>query len=217
MPIRQHLCIGFGFYTHHLQRPDLSGNRRGCHGWGKTIDISLEKEVLPYISRWTTVGNNEVVSLYLNDTGTYNFWADYGDGTPRVHVTSPTDPDAEHTYATPGTHTITITGLCTGMDGSDVYGISQASGRTYQNQLIEVVDLGNVGWQTFSGLFYRAGNLTDVSGGDTSRVTNMGNMFAWATNATPDTSGWIVDNVTQMGNHVFWRPEVPIPMSRVGM
>ena len=166
---------------------------------GETIDISLEKEVLPYISRWTTVGNNEVVSLYLNSTGTYNFWADYGDGTPRVHITSHTDSDAEHTYATPGTHTITITGLCTGMDGSDVYGLSQASGRTYQNQLIEVVDLGNVGWRTFSGLFYRAGNLTDVSGGDTSRVTNMGNMFAWATNATPDTSGWIVDNVTQMG------------------
>ena len=41
--------------------------------------------------------------------GTFTYTVDWGDGTPVVNVSGPSDPPVTHTYASPGTVTVTVT------------------------------------------------------------------------------------------------------------
>jgi hypothetical protein len=61
----------------------------------------------------TTTGASESVTLPLVSGQTYNCTVDWGEGSP-VSVTAWDDADATHTYVTPGTYTVEITGRCDG-------------------------------------------------------------------------------------------------------
>ena len=72
------------------------------------LDDEMLEELQPFITEWT-VGDNDTITLPIG--GTCDFTVNYGDGT-EYKVTSSTDEDRIHTYATAGTYTVTIKGKC---------------------------------------------------------------------------------------------------------
>ncbi len=172
-----------------------------------------------FVSKWNFPTNNYSFTLPLVNNGStnYDFEVDWGDGSPVQSVTSFDDADKTHVYALSGEYEITITGLCEGFRNTGAH----------QDELIEVVSLGDLGWKNFFRAFSGNTNLLSVKGGktnevftmremfegsplvepdtstwDTSSVENMDSMFAGALLANPDTSDWDVSSVTTM-NEMF--------------
>ncbi len=157
------------------------------------ISESVANEINRFVTKWN-IGKpsktNQKFTLPLKSSAglKYDFTVDWGDGTTVGTVTSFGDPDKSHTYATGGKYTITITGTIEGFQNN----------KKTRAKLIEVANLGNMGWKDLSYAFAKNINLVKVRGGNTSTVENMSYMFAVAGQATPDTSGWDTSRVTNM-------------------
>ena len=91
-----------------------------------------------------------------------------GDGSATSTITAHNDPDITHTYANAGTYTVIIDGTVEAW---------YFNNRGSKNTLMEVLDLGDVGWKNLERAFYGCDNLTTFAGGDVSGVTNMSRMF----------------------------------------
>ena len=164
---------------------------KAVNGEGDSSSVSATATpVPPFTSVWRTPTSNFSITLPLRSGYNYNFTVDWGDGSSTSTITAHDDSDRTHTYATPGDHTVTISGLVEAWYFNNT-GPSML-------MLREVTNLGDVGWKNLEGAFSGCRNLTTVAGGDVSEVTNMSEMFAGATSATPDTSGWDTSNVTNM-------------------
>ena len=151
--------------------------------------------VMPFISHWRTTTSNETITLPLRAGHDYNFTVNWGDGSTADQITSDTDTDKSHTYSTAGVYTVTITGTVKAW---------YFNGGGDKNKIIKVIDLGSVGWENLERAFYACENLTTVSGGDLSSVTNMTLAFSKTNNLTVINShGWNVGNVTNM-EYTFW-------------
>ncbi len=152
--------------------------------------VSLSTEIqnlgTPFTAKFRIYGSDLNLNLRLNSSYTYNFMVNWGDGTSGV-VTSSSDLDKNHTYSSSGTYIVKITGRCPYLNFRD------------SEQIIEVTELGDTGWESFSYMFYKADNLTLVNGGSTRHVTSMNSMFSYAALANPDTSNWDTSKVTSMG------------------
>ena len=103
--------------------------------------------------------------------------------------------DATHTYATAGTHIVSITGAF-----PRIY-FAKDRNNAYAFKLYEVVQWGDNLWTSMEGTFTKCSNLsitaTDVP--DLSAVTNMSGMFA-SSGVNQDLSSWNVGNVRDMSN-----------------
>lgn len=142
----------------------------------------------------TSAGSSEAnqIKLPLTSTGTYDFYAAWGDGTTS-HITSYNQPEVTHTYALAGTKNVTITGTINGWrfnatgDRLKLLGISTWG----------PLQLGNAG-----GYFYGASNLavTATDSFDLAGTTNFFNAFYDASSFNADVTGWDVDQVTDMTN-----------------
>ena len=132
------------------------------------------------------------ITLPLESGGVYNFTVNWGDGTQNT-ITSGTDPNRTHTYATAGTYTVTIDGTINGFrfdhfgDRLKITGISQFG----------TLNLGNNG-----GYFNGARNLTisATDGLDLTGTTNLSNAFADCNSLTtaPSMANWDMSNVTDL-------------------
>ncbi len=149
------------------------------------IENVHSKGIAPFTAKFSIYGSDLNLNLRLNSSYTYNFMVHWGDGTSGV-VTSSSDLDKNHTYSSSGTYIVKITGRCPYLNFRD------------SEQIIEVTELGDTGWESFSHMFNNADNLTLVNGGSTRHVTNMSSMFLNAALANPDTSDWDTSKVTDM-------------------
>ena len=143
----------------------------------------------PFTSVWKTTSASESITLPLRSGYNYDFTVDWGDGSSTSTVTAHDDTDRTHTYANAGEYTVTITGLV------EAWYFNNGGSK---NKIIQVTELGDMGWKNLELAFYRCRNLTTVAGGDVSGVTNMSYMFGDAASANPDVSGWDTSNVTNM-------------------
>ncbi len=167
--------------------------------YGLTSDpASVTLTIVPrasFVSVWRvgTVGYGDealTLELPLNMGYSYNMTVDWGDNTPVSTITSYGDLDKTHTYATPGDYTITMTGLAQSF---------RTRFHNEANKLIQVVDLGDMGWTDLSDAFSYANNLVSFAGGYTADVTRMDGMFAWTPSLTSlDVSNFNTSNVTNM-------------------
>ena len=157
-------------------------------------------------------GDNSI-TLPLRSGFTYNFVVDWGDGNSDT-ITFYNDAATTHIYAVAGDYTVTLTGTVQAF---------YFNGAGDKDKLLSVEELGDVGWTNLNGAFKGCSNLTEVSNGavssvtdmasmfedapqvvvnskwwTTSSVTNMSYMFAGAAAANPDTSGWNTANVSNM-------------------
>ena len=114
---------------------------------------------------------------------------DWGDGTVDTGITT---DNPTHTYATAGTHSISVTGTA----GTVVFNGSGSEGK-----LRTVTNLGALGWTSFHNSFRDCSSMTSFDFGDcdTSNVTTMRDMFISCSNLTLlNLSNFNTSNVTAM-------------------
>ena len=175
-----------GEHTFFADQIDFLGNRSAC----SSASVKYERIKQPFISTWLTTSSNETITLPLVYNYNYDMKVNWGDGTPVQEIKIYNDPNRSHIYKDPGSYIVTIYGICEAW--------SFASLTISRDKIISITNLGDVGWKNLNGAFKYASNITTVSGGNTSEVTDMSSMFQFAPLAIPDTSSWDTSNVTDM-------------------
>ena len=152
----------------------------------------------PFVTTWQTDGrgfseDNQILINTNNESFEYNYTVDWGDGNQNTHVTG----DILHTYAIPGTYTISITGLFPQIIFFDLE--SSDNGK-----FVSVEQWGDNPWRSMHRAFAGTGSELLFSNNDQpdfSQVTDMSQMFQGAL-LTADISDWDVSSVTNM-SHAF--------------
>jgi hypothetical protein len=113
-------------------------------------------EVFPFVFRITTTVANTVFTVPLVDYGglTPQLIIDWGDSTSSPLITSSTSIDRIHTYVSPGTYIISISGFMPGFKVNNNTGI--------RSLITELIQWGIVGLRTID--FYGCVNLTAIPG-----------------------------------------------------
>lgn len=162
----------------------------------------------------TTLSSGTTIEIPLN--GTVNVSVDWGDGIVESFTTTGYKP---HTYSSPGTYTVKISGTLTG------YGINSINNSTYAAKLTKVISFGKLGITSLAYAFSRCNNLNqlsqlpdtvtdlegcfinntssnllDISRWNTGNVTNIRSMVAGAANFNQSLSDWDTSKVTNMSN-----------------
>lgn len=164
------------------------------------IDFTIAQQT-PYITTWKTdnqgSSENDQITLSTPDGTTYNFTVDWGDGSVDDNVTE----TITHTYSTPGTYTVSITGDYPRPFNSD------------SKKLLTVEQWGQRSWESMDYAFFNTDNLEILAtdNPDLSRVDSMEGMFRNAKNFNSDISTWDVSSVTNfnemfMGANAFNQP-----------
>ena len=158
----------------------------------RTIQVTLEDVPdaqrapgqLPFITTWRTDTANQTIAIPLRGTGMTIHW---GDGTNSTGVSG----TATHTYANPGTHTVSVYG---GLEAISLDGHPDAA------KLVSIDQWGDVSWTTMRSAFSGAANMVYAATDDPdlSRVTDMSSMFAGAASFNGDISAWDVSGVTNI-------------------
>lgn len=160
-----------------------------------TINVTDVFETVPgaFMTTWQTYDANESILIPTDpSTYTYNYSVDWGDGTTSENQTG----SASHSYATPGTYTVSITGTFPA--------ITFENNVSYAHKLIKILQWGDIQWQSMHRAFYNCANMTSEASDvpDLSQVTSMDFMFNYASGFNQDISTWNVSNVTSM-NYMF--------------
>lgn len=125
-------------------------------GIAKRLVESESSAVFPFVFKITTTTANTVFTTPLVDYGglSPNLTINWGDTTSSPLITSATSPDRIHTFVTPATYTITISGFMPGFRVDNNSGI--------RNLITELVQWGIVGLRVVN--FYGCANLTAIPG-----------------------------------------------------
>jgi len=158
-----------------------------------TLNISAAPLSNPFITTWKTdnFGNSadDQIRIPTFFGETYDYDVDWGDGTTTTGETG----NAVHTYATPGTYTVSITGTFPRIYFNDTGDASK---------LLTIEQWGDNTWTSMEGAFDGCenlqGNFTDAP--NLSAVTSMASMFQDALIFNYDISNWDVNNVTDMSS-----------------
>jgi len=188
-----------------------------------TITINVIDVPDPFVTTWKTDMNgasadDHQITITTSGDLAYDYTIDWGDGNEDTNVTG----NITHTYATPGTYTVSILGTFPRF-------LSGAA-TTNARKLLSVEQWGDIQWLHFSGAFFHARNLNintdeapdlsqvqslsrtfgnalsltdeDFSNWDVSGITDMSEMFEGAESFNGDISTWDVSNVTTF-NQMF--------------
>lgn len=201
-----------------LDTEEINNTEYVCNGLPAPIPQN------PFVTTWTVEAADLGITVptSIGETGfnfTYDYTVDWGDGTSSSNLTD----DASHTYATPGTYTVSITGAFPHIDFSKLAGLES-------NKITTIEAWGDIAWRSFNGAFLGCGNLTynatdrpdlsqvtdmtatfrdctqfngAIGNWDVSNITNMINTFGGATAFNQNLSGWDVSNVRSMSTMFF--------------
>ena len=145
-----------------------------------------------FITTWKTTKANERITITTGGTrGTYAI--DWGDASMFTRVSG----DQTHVYKTPGTYTISIYGNLARIYMPDYLANAE--------KLQSIDQWGSIPWKSMNGAFAGATNMeyraTDTP--DLSAVTDMSEMFWFASSFDGDLSNWDVSSVTDMNSMFF--------------
>ncbi len=187
----------------------------------KGVRVTTKK----FITAWWA---SKSISLPLNFDLRYNFFVDWGDGTPEELITS--RDDAFHTYAKEGIYYVSITAPNNqhvmfdknspwggfSFHSRDLIDIIQWGGAEFSNcsfvfREAQLTTLSAIDSPALSGsifaMFWEAESFNhDIGNWDVSNVTSMNNVFRGASSFNQDLSSWDVSNVTDM-SQIFWEAE----------
>ena len=167
-----------------FQRQNLIDN----FGWIITDDGLNCPVSNGFITTWQTTTANEDITIPTTGTG-YDYSVSWGDGNTDSGITA----NASHTYAVPGTYTVTISG-----DFPQIF-----FNNTGDKDKIQTVEQwGNIAWSSMQSAFSGCTNM-DVVATDTpdlSNVTDMSRMFLLCRNmvGTPVFGSWNTSNIQNM-------------------
>jgi surface protein len=165
----------------------------------------------PFISTWDTnitytgsTANNQI-KLPLISTGVYKFTVDWGDSTTD-NITVWNQPEVTHTYAAPGTYTVTITGFIKGWDFS---GFAATVGAVVgdRQKLLSIIQFGCLEIVTYTtlttvaGAFFGCTNLSLINVQDQPNFKNCTSIagFLWGSSGITTVANinkWDVSKVT---------------------
>ncbi len=172
-----------------------------------------------FISTWKTdntgtSNDNQITITTASFSGPYNYSVNWGDGTCDYNITD----TIVHTYATPGTYTVTLRGQFPHMyfnnngDRDKIISIDQwgldswttmyFAFRNCSNLVSNATDTPNLSNVTslFSMFFGASLFNQDISNWDVSTIDNMGQMFLNAQQFNQNLSNWNISNVNNMSN-----------------
>jgi surface protein len=138
----------------------------------------------------TNLGEGTTITLPL--FGTVSVTVNWGDGN-QSDIT--TQGLIQHTYATEGEYTVSISGSLQHFGNVDPY--------DHTDKLIKVTSFGDLGLTSLTGAFWGAVNLTEVPVNLPGTVTNISWMFIGASSFNQDIGIWDVGSVVNMGG-MFW-------------
>ena len=193
-------------------------------------NLKLNSNPHSFLSTWDTTLNssdsNEItqISLPLQESGSYNFNIDWGDGTNDT-ITSYNSTSTVHNYVSsgipvPGFYIINITGELIGWsfqgsgDAQKIIQIYQWGDLQLGNtgfyfagasnlDLTAIDPLNLTGTRTLQGIFENCTSLRDtgdLNSWNTADITNMAGMFSGATNFNQPLDNWDVSNVKNMSS-----------------
>lgn len=169
-----------GDYTLVYSAEDSSGNQSSV-----TRIVSVV-EPRPFVTMWKIeAANSEITIPTRSSTFTYDYSIDWGDGTTEENQTG----NASHTYALPGTYTISINGVfpnLTTLGGSE------------KLPMLSLEQWGDIKWESLSDIFYGAENITNnaTDTPDLRLVTDFSYTFAEASQFNTDLSLWDTSKAT---------------------
>ena len=153
----------------------------------------------PFITTWKTdnpgISNDNQITIPTFPGESYDYTVDWGDGSSETITTS----DAlTHTYAVPGTYTVSITGSFPRIYFNNGFSTNPQD----NNKLLTIEQWGGIRWESMDNAFSGCANLqvlaTDTP--DLSRVFNLREMFFFCSNLVGNSSfnDWDVSNVQSM-------------------
>ncbi|MEP3210725.1 MAG: BspA family leucine-rich repeat surface protein [Maribacter sp.] len=148
----------------------------------------------PFITTWKTdnpgVSEDNQITIPTYPGETYNYSVDWGDGTIDSAVTE----DITHTYSTPGTYEVSITG-----DFPRIYFYNEEVDRL---KILSVKQWGDISWKSFGQAFFACYNMdvTTTDFPDFSNVSGLSGMFSSCESMVGNSSfeNWDVSNITAM-------------------
>ncbi len=144
-----------------------------------------------FISVWNTelsgVSADNEIEIPINPSFNYNYNIDWGDGNIDSNVTTA----IAHTYATPGVYTVQISGTF-----PSIY----FNNRGDKNKIIEILQWGDIAWESFESSFYGCVNLNfdNIDRPDLSNVTSLKDTFRGCTAFNGIINNWDVSTVTDL-------------------
>ncbi|PCE66046.1 BspA family leucine-rich repeat surface protein [Sediminicola luteus] len=168
------------------------------------IFFSLSLTAQDFETRWDTslpgVSLDTEITIPTNPAFTYNYAVDWGDGNSDTNVTG----DITHTYASAGIYTVRISGTFPAIyfnDGGD------------REKILEIVNWGNLTWQSFENAFYGCTNLNfdAIAAPDLTQVISLKNMFREAVAMNGILNHWNVSTIADISGmfadaEIFNRP-----------
>jgi surface protein len=166
-----------------------------------------------FVTTWETTTTNEYIYFpFQGSSYGYTYNVDWGDGNNDWNHSS-------HSYATPGTYTVSVTGTFPNFSfspsgnadkirsveqwGTNVWTSMRDAFFSTSNLAINATDapdLSHINVNGLSGMFTYTTNVSvaNIANWNISTINNMSLMFSHATGFTGDISGWDVSNVTNM-------------------
>ena len=196
-------------------------NIYGFSDMSELSDSVVPQQADVFVSVWNTQLDGttgfDQIRLPLESTGNYDFVVDWGDGTQDT-ITDGGQAEITHTYADPGTYTVTITGQIEGWrfagegDAGKIveiqrwgdlrFGNNGAYFHGAENLEITATELPELtGTTNFAQAFHGCASLDRVplmNHWDMSSVTDMREMFHHAEVFNEDISAWDVSSVGHM-------------------
>lgn len=158
------------------------------------VDESLAADPGSFITTWRTTVANEKIIIATDNSLTYDYTIDWGDGTEE-NIVSGTSPN--HVYASADTYTVAIKGVFPR--------IVMLNEDGYALKLISIEQWGSNSWESMNGAFGYCANMvynaTDVP--DLSKVEDLSNMFFEAASFNGEVGNWNTSNVTNMEGVFF--------------
>ncbi|GAB5527168.1 MAG: hypothetical protein Roseis2KO_50400 [Roseivirga sp.] len=190
---------------------DFGGNSLLTDATG--VHLSIISDPNAFVTTWEANRDGARITVLTNtDNGeVYNYTIDWGDGSaPEANQQG----DAQHTYASKGIYTVSITGDFPRLGGGS-------------SLMLSVEQWGNIAWTTFESAFVNSRNLqinttgapdlsgvtslagmfqscialnSDINHWDVSGITDMSGMFRGASSFNQDLNGWNVSSVENMAS-----------------
>ncbi|MDT0622607.1 BspA family leucine-rich repeat surface protein [Croceitalea vernalis] len=174
---------------------DFIGSISYVSGDGNDLVLNGVQGLIPgaFVTTWQTTTANESITIPTTGSG-YNYSVDWGDGNIDANQTG----DTTHSYATAGTHTVSITG-----DFPRIY-FNNAGDK---DKILTVNQWGEIEWVNMQLAFYGCSNL-DVKANDVpdfSGVISLANMFLNCTAlvGTGDFNNWNTSNIENFNGMFF--------------
>lgn len=168
------------------------------YGWEIT-DAGNDCSSTYFITTWKTDNpgptSDDRIRIPTFSGETYDYGVDWGDGTSDTGVTG----NITHQYATPGTYTVSISGVFPRIYFNDFEGTTNDS-----DKIISIDQWGTSEWTSMNNAFTHCSNLdvlaTDIP--NLANATSLGAMFRFCESliGNPTFSDWEVSTVTNFGN-----------------